>query len=443
MKDCKIAIIGGGASGMAAALAALRAPVQGGGSKAERSVMVFERNRRTGEKIRISGGGKCNLTHAGPVDAILEEGFLRKGERRFLRHALHSFTGEDITAMMDAEGVGLEVRPDGKVFTAGGDANAVAEALSRRMQRAGTILMYASRVTRVNRRDGMFELDTEGGMFKAERLIIATGGASWPQLGTTGDGIRLGVWLGHKKTPLSPALAPVYLIDPPCDGLSGIALRSVTLYASSGKEKSSRNGDVLFTHRGLSGPAVLSLSRDVALIMQSTGSCSMMADLFPFHEEAALEDELLVHAARNGSQMVRKFLQSCPIAPTGRIAGGNHHNGTIPTAFVACILRHAGIGDDTVWGGLHKKARHSLLSVLKRFPLGSVSKVPMEQGEVSAGGVVLGEVNPKTMESRLVPGLYFAGEVLDYTGEIGGYNLQAAFSTGWLAGTSAAQSPQE
>lgn len=405
--------------------------------------MVFERNRRTGEKIRISGGGKCNLTHAGPVEAILEEGFLRMNERRFLRHALHSFTNEDIIALMEAEGVGLEARPDGKVFTERGDADAVAEALSRMLKRAGTLMIYGSRVTRVSRKSGMFELETEGGIFSAERLIIATGGASWPQLGTTGDGIRLAVSLGHTKTPVSPALAPLYLINPPGSELSGIALRSVTIHASSGKEKSSRNGDVLFTHRGLSGPAALSISRDVARIMQTTGSCMMTADLFPSHEVSALEEELLLHAARNGSQMVRKFLQSCPIAPGGRIAGGNHPHGTIPTAFVGCILPHAGIGDEVVWGGLQKKTRQSLLSVLKRFPLGPVAKVPMEQGEVSAGGVVLGEVNPKTMESRLVPGLYFAGEVLDYTGEIGGYNLQAAFSTGWLAGTSAAQPPQE
>ncbi|TCD47445.1 aminoacetone oxidase family FAD-binding enzyme [Chlorobium sp. N1] len=443
MPTIEIAIIGGGASGMAAAIAASKVFAETGRRRNLHAVTLFERNGRQGEKIRISGGGKCNLTHDGPVDLLLEKGFLEPAERRFLRHAVHGFTNRRIMEMMEAEGVKLLSRPDGKVFTRQGNADSVAETLASLVRRAGVRTVYEARVTGVRFHEGLFELETGDTLSYARRLIISAGGTSWPQLGTTGDGMRLAVSLGHAKSAAAPALAPLYLKDPPGSALSGVALRGVSLYAASGRLKAVRRGDVLFTHRGLSGPAALSLSREAARIMAESGACTLSADLFPFHEPGALDEELLRHAARHGSQMVRKFLQGCPIAPQKGIGGGECPNGTIPTALVEHLLHQGGIGADTIWGGLQKKRRQALVAVLKRLPLGELERVPMEQGEVSAGGVVLSEVNPRTMESRRVPGLYLTGEVLDYAGEIGGFNLQAAFSTGWLAGMSAAQSEQE
>lgn len=443
MCTIELAVIGAGASGVAAAVAYHESLHRHGRKWRTESFMLFERNRRIAEKIRISGGGKCNLTHEGPVSQLLEEGFLEPSERRFLRHAIHTYTNTDVMRMMESEGVRLGVRPDGKVFTAEGDADAVATAFETMLRNRGIRVEYEARVERVRYVDGLFEIDLPSGPIRSKRLVIAAGGASWPQLGTTADGLRLAVSLGHRKTPYAPALAPVYLKEHPGSALSGLALRSVALHAVSGKRKAVRRGDLLFTHRGLSGPAVLSISREVFATMEETGSCTLAADLFPSHDPDGLEAELLRHAARHGSQHVRKFLQSCPIAPSGSIAGESAERGTIPTALVPHILRHAGITGDPVWGGLQKKCRLALLGVLKRFPLGEAEKVPLEQGEVTAGGVVLREVDPRTMESRVLPGLYLVGEVLDYAGEIGGYNLQAAFSTGWLAGRAAAQSAQE
>jgi predicted Rossmann fold flavoprotein len=421
-----ILIIGGGASGMAAAIAARRSAK---GSSKPCSIIILERNARPGTKIRISGGGKCNVTHRGTPAELLEQGFLRPNEARFLRHALYSFSNSDLLALLRSRGVETEERPDGKVFPVSGDAASVARAFEELLRESKVQLHHSSRVRSVERKGGLFFVTTSDAVFTADRLILATGGVSYPETGTTGDGLLIARSLGHSIKKPSAALAPLYTIKAPAASLSGLALRSVTLVATAGGRSAERRGDLLFTHRGFSGPAALSLSRDVA----EMGNCALFADLFPEQTSSELEAELLLQAQRSGAQMVRKFLQGCPIAPL-RGLFGTAQQGTIPTALVPFIMRHAGLDNEVTWSGLAKEKRQSLLSVLKRFPLGSVRDVPLDRGEISAGGVFLGEVNPKTMCSRVVPHLFLCGEILDYAGEIGGFNLQAAFSTGWMAG---------
>jgi len=434
-----ILVIGAGAAGMAAAIAARRSAACSGRSC---SITLLERNARPGTKIRISGGGKCNVTHRGTPQDLLEKGFLRVNERRFLRHALYGFSNSDLLTLLLSQGVETLERADGKLFPISGEAASVAVAFEALLRASSVQQLFSSRVRRVERKGELFYLTTDEASFTADIVILATGGVSYSRTGTTGDGLAIARSYGHSLKDSSAALAPVYTVKPPPATLSGVSLRSAGFAAVAGGRRVERRGDILFTHRGYSGPAALSLSRDIAELCTRFGSALLFADLFPDHGVAELEEQLLRHGRKNGAQMVRKFLQSCPISP---LRGGFAlaASGTIPTALVPLLMREAALEPDVTWSTLAKEKRQSLLAVLKGFPLGRVREVPLDQGEVSAGGVALSEVNPKSMESRIVPGLYLCGELLDYAGEIGGFNLQAAFSTGWMAGSHALYSAQE
>ena len=401
------------------------------------SITLLERNQRLGTKIRISGGGKCNVTHQGTPAEMLEQGFLRLNERRFLRNSLYGFSSSDLLELLHSRGVETEVRPDGKVFPLSGDASSVALAFEELLKELSVQLLFSCRVRSVERKDGLFHITTTAETLTADAVILATGGVSYSATGTTGDGLVIARKLGHTIKEPSAALAPVFTLKAPPASLSGVSLRSAGLVASAGGKCIERRGDLLFTHRGFSGPAALSLSRDIAELCRDFGSASLFADLFPEHNPAELDHQLLQHARKHGAQMVRKFLQICPIAPSLKKGFIEAPYGTIPTALVPFIIRHALLEIDITWSTLQKEQRQSLLTVLKRFPLGTVRNVPLDQGEVSAGGILLGEVNPKTMQSRVLPNLFLCGELLDYAGEIGGYNLQAAISTGWTAGINA------
>ena len=430
-------IIGSGAAGMSAAVAAKRAAERSGKGC---SITVLERNARPGTKIRISGGGKCNVTHSGTPSELLEKGYLRSNEQRFLRPAFYSFTNTDLFDLLRSRGVETVERDDGKVFPLSGDASSVVVAFEELLHESSVRQLFSCRVRSVERQGTKFLVTTAAGAsLTADVVIVATGGVSWSRTGTTGDGLAIARALGHSIKDPSAALAPLYTVKPPPATLSGVALRSVALVATAGGRSVERRGDLLFTHRGFSGPAALSLSRDIGELSTLIGSVSLFADLFPEQSAADLEEQLLFQARKNGAQMVRKFLQSCPIAPLrGAFALAPH--GTIPTALLPFIMRQASLENDVTWSRLVREKRMSLLAALKRFSLGRVREVPIDQGEVSAGGVSLAEVNPKTMQSRIVPKLFLCGEVLDYAGEIGGFNLQAAFSTGWMAGTHAIDS---
>lgn len=428
-----ILVIGGGAAGILAAITAGRIAQKQGKRSA---VTLLERNLQLGAKIRISGGGKCNVTHSGAPDELLEKGFLRKNEQRFLRHALYNFSNTDMLNLLHHQDVATEERPDGKVFPESGSSVSVIRAFEQLLKEASVKMHVSCRVKSVRKQGDEFHVRTDDETFTSDAVILATGGVSWSRTGTTGDGISIARKFGHTIVKPVSALAPVYTEKPFPAELSGLSLRNVSFIAS-GKHTVSRRGDVLFTHRGFSGPAVLSLSRDIAELSTETKEVFLFADFFPEQTAAELEKFLLQQAKKNGAQTVRKFLQTSPIAPpAGSISSST--TGTIPTAIGSYIMRTAELDSDVSWAGLSRENRQSLFGVLKRFPLGKVREIPLEQGEISAGGVSLSEVSTKTMQSRIVPGLFLCGELLDYAGEIGGFNLQAAFSTGWTAGHHAA-----
>jgi predicted Rossmann fold flavoprotein len=434
-------IVGAGASGMLAAVSARKTARNLGVADERFQIVLLERNPKPGNKIAISGGGHCNLTHDADVKRLLDKGFLRKNEQRFLRHAIHTFSNADLLALFGRYGLKTEAREDGRVFPVSGRAGEVLELMLRMVEQSAVTIVTGARVERLECDGSGFVVLAGERRFDADSVILATGGASWGSAGTTGDGIRLAAVAGHQVVPVMPALAPVFFTVPPKPELVGITLRNILLVASTEGATDSRRGDVLISHRGISGPACLSLSRSVAGFLASGDKhVRISADLFPSHEESRLSAFILDHAARHGTRQVRTFLQRCPLAPDtlDTSASSSPEAQTIPNAFADEIMRQAGIGNEVTMSSLTKLQRRNLVSALKCLALGTAHKVPLDRAEVSAGGVSLGEIDPKTMQSTINPRLYCCGELLDYAGEVGGFNLQAAFSTGWVAGSHAA-----
>ncbi|HWR00785.1 MAG TPA: aminoacetone oxidase family FAD-binding enzyme [Chlorobaculum sp.] len=441
--DPVLLIVGAGASGMLAAVSARRTARSLGIADDRFRIVLLERNMKPGNKIAISGGGHCNLTHEGTVDRLLERGFLRKNEQRFLRHAVYRFTNADLLALFAGYGVETVAKEDGRVFPASMRAGDVLDAMRRMVAESAAGIVTGTRVDGLDIDGQGFTVHAGTESFTADSVILAAGGAAWGSSGTTGDGVRLAVSVGHAAVPVLPALAPIFFTVPPKPELVGVSLKSIGLVVESGSDSDSRRGDLLVSHRGVSGPACLSLSRSVAGFHASGNDpVRIMADLFPGHDEVALSAFILDHAARHGTQLVRTFLQRCPLAPERLVASPEKSSDavpTIPNAFAAEIMRLSGIAGEQVMSGLTREQRRALVQVLKRLPLGNVRKVPLDKAEVTAGGVSLSEIDPKSMQSRLHPRLYCCGEMLDYAGEVGGFNLQAAFSTGWVAGIHAAR----
>ncbi|HET6399806.1 MAG TPA: aminoacetone oxidase family FAD-binding enzyme [Candidatus Kapabacteria bacterium] len=417
-----IAIVGGGAGGIFAALAARRAAKDAGMNL---DVHLFERNPRLGIKILISGGGKCNITHAGPADELLREGFPRVSEQRFLRSAMYRYTNADVLALLARHGVACHARENGRIFPDSGRAEDVLSAFEKELRSESVILHTKSRIESVEPHDGEWRISYNGECLNTRALILATGGTSYSKTGTTGDGINYAEQLGHSIVPVRAALAPIYLKQPPLQEIVGIAFRNAEIYvvrttkhASVGKMLETARGDILITHRGLSGPAVLAISNAAGKLSEQ-GPISIEVNLLG-NSEQKTRDLLISEQQARPQQQVATWLEE-----------------VLPNRFVPFVLAQADVPNDRRWNALTREERSRLATTLLRYHFGAVAEIPLERGEVTSGGVALTEVDPKTMMSRLLPGLFFAGEMMDIAGEIGGYNLQAAYSTGWVAGEEA------
>lgn len=415
-------MVGGGAAGM---IAAWRAASLGA------STRLLEKNARLGLKIHISGGGKCNITHGGEMEPLRRA--FAPNEARFLNACFRRFTNEDVLAMMARRGVTVHTRPDGRVFPDSGRAEDVVDALAWHMTEAGVRVQTGVPVTSVAAESGAVTGAWSGGhFFQARTVVICVGGSSYPKTGTTGDGFTWARELGHTIVPLRAALGPIYLADgePGKPGRradwSGVALRDCVLRARSGGREIARwRDDLLFTHQGISGPTALGISRAVALAMEG-GAVTLDLDVLPDTPVETLSARVAESHGTLGRRAVRTLLSEW-----------------LPERLVPEALLRADIEPSTPLNQLPRKNRNRLAEELKRWSLGTVRVVPLERGEVTAGGVALEEVDPQTMNSRKVRGLYLAGEILDLAGPVGGYNLQAAFSTGYVAGECAAREAAE
>jgi predicted Rossmann fold flavoprotein len=404
-----VVVVGAGAAGL---LAAVRA------AECDRRVLLLEKNRRPGVKILMSGGTRCNVTHAtderGIVTAYGPPG-------RFLHSALAALGVQETIDLFEAEGVAVKVEETGKVFPVSNKARDVLDALLRRLHRSGAMLALGEPLRDLQVRPPGFALTTPHRVVAARRVILTTGGQSYPGSGTTGDGYAFAARLGHTIVPPRPALVPVTVDAPWVAGLRGVALPDVGVRVmEGGTALRAERGSLLFAHFGLSGPVVLDLSRVVSGHPQPR-SLTLELDLLPGRKEVDLDEQLRVETAASGKKQLAAVLAA-----------------QLPRRLCDVLLPLAGLPADRKAAALSRPDRVRLVGCVKRLRLPVTGTLGFGKAEVTAGGVSLDEVDSRTMESKIIPGLYIAGELLDLDGPIGGYNFQAAWSTGWLAGGAAA-----
>jgi predicted Rossmann fold flavoprotein len=405
-----IVVLGAGAAGL---VAALRAAELG------RRVLLLERNRKPGVKILMSGGTRCNLTHATDNRGIVEA-YGPPG--RFLHSALAALSVADSIRLFEAEGVATKVEPTGKVFPVSNRAVDVLDALLRRLHRSGATLALAEPVIDVRAAADGFEVVTPLRAIGSKRVILTTGGQSYPGSGTTGDGYRIAAAFGHTIVPPRPALTPITSDAAWVAALRGVTLPDVQLRVQQdGQKLASRRGSLLFAHFGLTGPVALDVSRVVSGHPEPR-SLHLEIDLLPAVPEAEFD----------------RFLQGESLA-SGKKQLANVLAAHLPHRLAETLLTLTSQPADRKAAGLSRDQRSKLVAAAKRLRVPVTGTLGFAKAEVTAGGVALDEVDSRTMQSKQRPGLYLAGEVLDLDGPIGGYNFQAAWSTGWLAGTRAAE----
>ena len=409
-----VAVIGGGAAGMTAALHAARMGA---------AVTVFERNERCGRKLGITGKGRCNLTNHCTRDEFFAS---VTGDARFLFSAWDRFDSAATERLFEELGVPLKVERGNRVFPVSDKARDVVDALTRALRREGVIVVHARVENLLIENGRVCGLSANGREYPAAAVIVATGGASYPLTGSTGDGYRFAAAAGHTVVPPTPSLVPLVAEGDFCAAAQGLSLRNVRLTArdtATGKTVFCDFGELLFTHFGLSGPLVLSASAHLSPMER--GRYELSIDLKPALDEKTLDARLLSDFAKYSN---RDFL--------------NALDDLLPQKLIAPLVALSGIDGRKKVHEITKEERRRFLTLLKGLPVRVAGTRPIDEAIVTKGGVKLSEVSPRTMESKLVHGLYFAGEVLDLDAYTGGFNLQIAFSTGVLAGESAAAALQ-
>lgn len=412
----KVVVIGGGAAGLMAAYAA-----GSGGAQ----VTLLERNEKLGKKIYITGKGRCNLTNDCPPDDFLEH-VVRGG--KFLTGAVWSFSPADMMALCERFSLPLKVERGNRVFPVSNHASDVTKMLERACLSVGVDIRLNEYVTKIDvLHSTMRDIITERSRFSAHSVVIATGGLSYPSTGSTGDGLTFAKELGHTIVPCVPSLVGLN-----CRGdfsaLQGVSLKNVCLFVKrGGKVIFSEQGEMLFTHYGISGPLVLSLSARINRLPFSELTCFL--DFKPALDREKLDARLVRDLSERKNEQMKNVMR-----------------GLLPAALCGPVLSAAGIAAHKQANAVTREERFSLLSALKHFPLAISSLRGFEEAVVTSGGVDTREVSSKTMESKRSPGVFFAGEVLDADAYTGGFNLQIAFSTGYTAGLAAAkhaQNPEE
>jgi len=398
-------VAGGGAAGMMAAVTAARRGL---------SVTVLEPNGRVGKKLRITGKGRCNVTS----DCAPEE-FLKNVcvNPRFLKSTLYAFPPSAAMAFFEEAGVPLKTERGARVFPVSDSANDVADALDRLARQAG-VRFRRERLCRVEVTDGAVSgVVTDAGTYPCRAAVICTGGLSYPATGSTGDGYSLAAALGHTVVPPRASLVPLEA-EEVCSQLQGLSLRNVALSLFQGDRLLYHDqGEMLFTHFGVSGPLVLTAS--TFLRSDEVRDCRLELDLKPGLSPEKLDERLLRDFTENRN---RDFI--------------NALDALLPRKMIPAVVERSGIPPRTKVNAVTREQRLRLRDEIKCFPIRVLGRRPVEEAIVTAGGVDVSEIHPRTMESKLVRGVYFAGEVLDLDGRTGGFNLQIAWSTGYAAGRS-------
>lgn len=402
-----IFVVGGGAAGMMAAITAAENGAQ---------VTLLERNDRLGKKLYITGKGRCNVTN----DCAPEDFFQNVPRNpRFLYSAIYAFPPREVMAWFEARGCALKTERGNRVFPQSDKSASVIDALRAELRRLGVRVLQERALDIVTQDGAVCGIETDGGFHKTERVILATGGCSYPQTGSTGDGYRMLEKLGHTIVPPVGSLVPLVEKGYDCKQMQGLALKNVTLRLVNQKGKTvfEEFGELLFTHFGLSGPVVLSASAH----MNEKDAYTVLLDLKPALDEQKLDLRLL----RDFEKFQNRDFENALVE-------------LLPRSMIPVIVRRSGIPAEEKVHSITREQRRALLELMKRFPVEIACKAPVEEAIVTSGGVKVSEIEPGTMQSKRVRGLYVAGELLDVDAYTGGFNLQIAWATGRAAGLAAA-----
>jgi len=402
MKDWDVIVIGGGPAGMFAAITAA-----GRGQR----VLLLEKNPGLGKKLLITGKGRCNVTNHCTAQEVLQN---VPRNPRFLYSAMTAFPPEKTMAFFEERGCPLKTERGSRVFPVSDRAGSILDCLRAELRRKRVEVERAQAKVILTQEGRVCGVETDKGAFSARWVILATGGVSYPATGSTGDGYAMAQALGHKIVPAKGSLVPLETVGPDCPDMQGLSLRNVGVKLIDGKGKLLYKdfGELMFTHFGVSGPTVLSASCHLR-----GDACRLELDLKPALDEKKLDERLLRELEAYPNRSMEHVLTQL-----------------LPRSMIPVVLRRLELDPATEANALRKQQRRALGALLKAFSIEIAGKRPVAEAIITSGGVAVGEVDPKTMASKIVPGLFFAGEILDCDAYTGGFNLQIAWATAYAAG---------
>lgn len=405
-----VIVVGAGAAGLIAT---------GTAAQYADNVILIEKNDKVGKKLRITGKGRCNITNACEIEDMIS---MYPVNGKFLYSALYTFTNDDIINLLNQQGVDTKIERGGRVFPVSDDARDVVNAMRRYALKKNVKLIKADVKGLITNENKITGVKTSKGEIQCDRVILCTGGASYPQTGSDGSGYRFAKSVGHTVIKPTPSLVPLCCEEKWCSEIMGLSLRNVevTAYNSDDKKIHSGFGEMLFTHFGVSGPLILSLSAHIK--KEISNGVKIKIDLKPALNETQLDARVL----RDFDKQKNKHLI-------------NALDALLPKALIPVIIGISGISPHKSVCEITREERKRLVWIIKGLTLNITGFRPIAEAIITSGGVKVSEINSSTMESKLVEGLYFAGEIIDVDGYTGGYNLQVAWSTGYLAGLNAGQ----
>lgn len=403
-----VAVVGGGAAGMIAAIAAAE-----NGHK----VTLYEHNEKLGKKLFITGKGRCNVTNASDIDEIFNNIVTNS---KFLYSSIYTFTNDMVMDFFEKDGLKLKVERGNRVFPASDHSSDVIKVLEKRLKKSGVTVKLNTNVERLLWNDsGIKGIVAENKDIMADAVIMATGGLSYKSTGSDGSGFKMVTGAGHSTSEFSPALVPITIEEDYPKEMQGVSLKNIEVEILNGKKKIySAFGEMLFTHFGVTGPVILSASSKIIKHLKN-GNLTLKIDLKP----ALTEEQLDTRILRDFKENINRDFK-------------NSLDGLLPKKMIEPIIRYSGIPFDKKVNAITREERRNLVKAFKEFTMTINGIRGYDEAIITHGGVTVKEINPATMESKLIKGLYFAGEMIDVDALTGGYNLQIAWSTGYLAGTS-------